>query len=54
MIRMLGVENVLYTSDLPHQFGESPAALADRLGEAFDADELAQLLGGNAARLYGF
>jgi hypothetical protein len=54
MVRMLGVDNVVYTSDLPHQFGESPAALADRLGDAFDADELASVLGGNAARVYGF
>ena len=53
MIRMVGVENVLYTSDLPHRRGDSPGACFDRIEAAFDGEELARLFGGNARSLFG-
>lgn len=53
MVRMVGAENVLYSSDIPHPVTESPSNLLDEIGSALDADEIEALFGGTARELYG-
>ena len=52
----IGLANIMWGSDYPHPEGSWPYTRA-QLVEAFrdvPRDELAAMLGGNAARVYGF
>jgi predicted TIM-barrel fold metal-dependent hydrolase len=52
----IGVDNMMWGSDYPHIEGTWPKSIAS-IGAAFEGiprDEAAAILGGNAARLYGF
>ncbi len=52
----LGVGRIMWGSDYPHIEGSWPHT-AERLGEAFKnvpRDQVSQLVGGTAARVYGF
>jgi predicted TIM-barrel fold metal-dependent hydrolase len=52
----IGVDNILWGTDYPHPEGSWPYTRAQQL-ESFHGvpeDELAAMLGGNAARVYGF
>jgi uncharacterized protein len=52
MIRKVGVDNCLFETDFPHPTSLYPIEnLEGRLGD-LNANELAKVLGGNAARLY--
>jgi predicted TIM-barrel fold metal-dependent hydrolase len=53
MIRILGVDNVLYTSDLPHELGDSPAEIYDRIEDEFTMEQLDRIFGENARELFG-
>lgn len=53
MIEMIGPENVLFASDLPHAVTDVPRAVVDRLQPYFGADELRAIMGETAAGLYG-
>jgi hypothetical protein len=52
----IGVERILWGFDSPHAEGTWPHT-REKLAEAFSGvshDEVAQMVGGNAARIYGF
>ncbi len=52
----IGLEHIMWGTDYPHPEGTWPATRAQML-DAFRGvpdDETAAMLGGNAARLYGF
>ena len=56
MRHRIGLENIMWGSDYPHPEGSWPVT-RDQMIDAFHGvpeDELAAMLGGNAARLYGF
>jgi predicted TIM-barrel fold metal-dependent hydrolase len=52
-IEMIGPENVVFASDLPHGVSDLPCALVKRLGPYFRVDELRAILRENAASIYG-
>ncbi|WP_311172872.1 amidohydrolase family protein [Halobellus ordinarius] len=53
MVNMVGPENVLFASDLPHGVSDLPETVVDRLSDSVTADELADVLANNTDRLYG-
>lgn len=53
MIRMLGTENVLFSSDVPHPYTDRPVDFLSLVGNQFEQDELKRLMAGNAADLFG-
>jgi predicted TIM-barrel fold metal-dependent hydrolase len=50
---MAGVDNVLWTADIPHPDFDTPEELFDRIKGYFSPDELNKLMGKNAEKLYG-
>jgi len=52
MVDMVGPDNVVFASDLPHAVTDTPGTLVDRLAAYLPADDLEAVLGGNAERLY--
>jgi predicted TIM-barrel fold metal-dependent hydrolase len=53
---LVGVDRIMWGSDFPHDEGTYPHS-REAIAHTFDgipADEVAQMVGGNAARLYGF
>ena len=52
MVDMIGPDNVVFASDLPHAVTDTPEALLTRLDEYLSADGVDAVLGGNAAQLY--
>ena len=53
MVDMIGTDNVVFGSDLPHAVTDVPEMIVDRLAPYLTADELRAVLGGNAESLYG-
>jgi len=53
MVDMLGPDNVVFGSDLPHGITDVPETLVDRLAPYLAADDLRTVMGGTAERLYG-
>ncbi len=53
MVDMIGPDNVVFASDLPHAVTDTPAAVVARLADYLSADDLDAVLGGNAEGLYG-
>lgn len=53
MVDIIGSDNVLFASDLPHAVTDLPGPLLERLRPYFAADEIAGILGENAVELYG-
>jgi len=53
MIRMLGVDNVVYTSDIPHKLGDSPTEVYERIDEQFNKKELKKIFSENSRDLFG-
>lgn len=53
MVEMIGPENVVFGSDLPHAVTDLPRPLVDRLRPYVEADDLRALMGANAVELYG-
>jgi len=53
MIDMVGSDNVIFASDLPHGVTDTPEAIVDRLADYLSADDIEAVLGGNAEQLYG-
>ena len=53
MVDMIGTDNVVFGSDLPHAVTDVPETIVDRLAPYLTADELRAVLGGNAESLYG-
>lgn len=52
-IEMAGIDNVLWSADIPHPDFDTPEELFNRVKSYFSASELNQLMGGNAERVYG-
>lgn len=52
IIEMIGTDSILYSCDLPHPDHDPPQELFDRIRHHFDADEIQDMMGGNAAELY--
>ncbi|MBB6646009.1 amidohydrolase family protein [Halobellus ruber] len=52
MVEMVGPENVVFASDLPHAVTDTPETAVGRLREYLSADDIDAVLGGNAERLY--
>ena len=52
-IKFCGVDHILAGSDYPHQIGSIPAMLSALRGLPISDADKAQLLGGNAKRVYG-
>lgn len=52
MIRMIGTENVLFSSDVPHPYTDRPVDFLSLVANQFDGDALDRLMGGNAADLF--
>jgi predicted TIM-barrel fold metal-dependent hydrolase len=53
MANMVGPENLLFASDLPHGVSDLPETVVDRLSDSVTADELADILANNTERVYG-
>lgn len=53
-IAFAGADRILAGSDYPHQIGSIPAMLTAIRGLEISRTDKAKILGGNAARLYGF
>jgi predicted TIM-barrel fold metal-dependent hydrolase len=52
LIEMAGVDNVLWTADVPHPDFDTPEELFDRIKGYFSPDELNKLMGKNAEKLF--
>jgi predicted TIM-barrel fold metal-dependent hydrolase len=54
--REIGIENILWGSDYPHPEGSWPHTKKQMIETFSDIpeDEISDLVGGNAARLFGF
>jgi len=52
-IKMVGPDNVLFTSDLPHPRTDTPAGVDTALGDQLDADAATAVFSGTAARVFG-
>lgn len=52
MIEMIGPENILYASDLPHPVDDTPTDFIAITEPAFDQATIEQMLSGNAEQLY--
>ncbi|SDY25676.1 amidohydrolase family protein [Halobellus clavatus] len=53
MVNMIGPENVLFGSDLPHGVTDLPETVVDRLADTVTAGELAAVMAENTERVYG-
>lgn len=53
MVDMLGPDNVMFGSDLPHGITDVPETLVDRLASYVAADDLQAVMGGTAETVYG-
>ena len=53
MVDMIGPENVMFASDLPHGVTDLPETVVDRLAETATAEELEAVMAENTARIYG-
>jgi hypothetical protein len=53
MVDMIGPDNVVFASDLPHAVTDVPETIVDRLTAYLTTADLNAVLGGNAERLYG-
>jgi predicted TIM-barrel fold metal-dependent hydrolase len=55
MARLVGADNLIWASDFPHSDAKYPGVVDELLEHTSDMDpgDRAQLVGGNAARLYG-
>ncbi len=53
LVDMVGSESVMYSADLPHVDFDPPNELFDRIKSYFDRDDLNNIMGGNAARVFG-
>lgn len=53
MVNMIGPENVLFASDLPHAISDIPETVVDRLADTVTAEELESIMFGNTKRIYG-
>ncbi|MFD1686169.1 amidohydrolase family protein [Halobellus litoreus] len=53
MVNMIGPENVLFGSDLPHGISDLPETVVDRLAESVTAEELGAIMADNVERVYG-
>lgn len=52
LIEMIGVENILWSGDVPHPDFDTPEELFDRIKGHFDAEELNRIMGKNAEELF--
>lgn len=52
-VDMIGAENVVFGSDIPHPVSDRPGDVLAALDSYFDVDTLADIMGGTAADLYG-
>ena len=50
---LLGPESILFASDFPHWDFDSPAAIADAIGAAVDAEDRDRIFAGNAREVFG-
>lgn len=53
MVDMVGPENIMFASDLPHGVTDLPETVVDRLGETTTSEELEAVMAENTARVYG-
>lgn len=53
LIEMAGIENLLWSADIPHPDFDTPEELFNRVKSFFSATELKKLMGENAERVYG-
>jgi predicted TIM-barrel fold metal-dependent hydrolase len=53
MIEMIGTDNVMYSSDVPHPNTDQPVDLIAKIGEEFDHDTLEKIMGRTAVDLFG-
>ena len=53
MVDMVGPENVMFASDLPHGVTDLPEMVVDRLAETATAEDLEAVMAENTARVYG-
>ncbi len=53
LIEMIGVDNVLWSADIPHPDFDTPEELFNRIKGQFDAEALNKIMGRNAERLFG-
>lgn len=53
MVDMIGADNVMFASDLPHAVTDVPRTVVERLQPYFEADEVRAIMGKNAAEVYG-
>lgn len=53
MVDMIGPDNVVFASDLPHAVTDTPETVVERLAEYLSPDSLDAVLGNNAEALYG-
>ena len=53
MIDMIGSDNAMFASGLPHGVTDLPKTMLDRLGPFFRSEEFRAIMGGNATELYG-
>lgn len=52
-IEMAGPENIMFSTDLPHSDFDTPEELFDRIQGRLSDDEVRNVMGGNAARVFG-
>ena len=53
MVNMVGPENVLFASDLPHGISDLPENVINRLSDTLTAEELQKVMAENTERVYG-
>lgn len=53
-IQMIGADNVVFASDHPHPDFDAPADVVRQLRAALDDDQVRQIMGANARRVFGF
>lgn len=54
MIELVGPENLMFATDLPHPDFDVPAELLDRVRGDLPPDQLDAIMGGNAVDVFGF
>ena len=52
MVDMVGPENVMFASDLPHGVTDIPGTVADRLAPYLEPDAIEAVMGGNVESVY--
>lgn len=54
VIEMVGAENLMFATDLPHPDFDVPNELLDRIRSHLDDDQIDAIMGGNAIEVFGF